>query len=94
MVNRRMFVAGVTIALAYVVGAFLHISYPFHSPGRELGFGIQSAAISLTLLWWGIACYFLMFRWKTISPGFRTLFVLDFVVVFAALKEVVDAFVQ
>ncbi len=94
MVNRRMLVAGVTIAIAYIVGAFLHVSYPLHSSERELGFGIQSAAIGLTLLWWGIACLLLMFRWKATSPGFRTLFVLDFVVVFAALKEVVDAFVQ
>jgi hypothetical protein len=94
MVNRRMLVAGVAIALAFVVGAFLHISYPFHSPERELGFGIQSAAIGLTLLWWAVAACLLISRWKSTSTGIRVLFALNCVIVFAALKEVADAFMQ
>jgi hypothetical protein len=94
MVNRRMFVAGLTIALAFLLGAFLHSSYPYHSSERELGFGIQSAAISLNLLWWVAVAFILLFRWRSTTTAIRVLFALNCVVVFAAVQDVLRALSQ
>jgi len=89
-----MLAAGTSIALAFLIGAFLHSSYPFHSSERELGFGIQSAAIGLNLLWWVAVAFILLFRWKSTTAAIRVLFALSFVIVFATLQDVLRAFVQ